>query len=176
MRALPLCVFFALTGPLFAETAPYAGQEQRQISSLSKDDVGALRDGAGWGLAKPAELNGWPGPLHILELADALDLSAEQASEITGLFEEMNANARALGAALIEAELALDQAFESNAIDEARLAHLLGAAETIRGELRMTHLMAHLKAAPLLTRHQRMIYARERGYTGDGAHGGHGHH
>lgn len=46
---------------------PYAGQQQRSITSLSADDQLALRAGQGWGLAKPAELNGVPGPLHLLE-------------------------------------------------------------------------------------------------------------
>ena len=46
----------------------YIGQERREIKSLSNDDIKELRAGAGWGLAKAAELNGLPGPKHILEM------------------------------------------------------------------------------------------------------------
>jgi hypothetical protein len=41
--------------------APYAGQDQREIKSLSAQDVTDLLAGSGWGFAKPAELNGYPG-------------------------------------------------------------------------------------------------------------------
>ena len=47
---------------------PYAGLEARAIKSLSAADVQELRRGGGWGLALPAELNGVPGPAHLLEL------------------------------------------------------------------------------------------------------------
>ena len=39
------------------------------IKSLSQDDQSALLAGRGMGLARPAELNGYPGPAHVLELA-----------------------------------------------------------------------------------------------------------
>ena len=36
-------------------------------------------------LALAAELNGYPGPLHVLELADRLGLSAEQRGKVQQL-------------------------------------------------------------------------------------------
>ena len=51
-----------------ALASPYAGQESRRIKSLSEQDIAELRAGRGWGLAKAAELNGMPGPAHLLEL------------------------------------------------------------------------------------------------------------
>ena len=56
------------------------------------------------GLALPAELNGYPGPSHVLENADALGLSAEQREHTKGLFEAMKAEAVPVGERLIEQE------------------------------------------------------------------------
>ncbi len=53
----------------------YSGQEQRIIKSLSPDDIAELRRGGGWGLAKAAELNGVPGPVHLLEMKEAIIFS-----------------------------------------------------------------------------------------------------
>ena len=64
----------------------YAGQQQRSIKSLSDDDIVELQRGGGWGLAKAAELNGVPGPLHLLELKDKIPLSEDQIEQITALY------------------------------------------------------------------------------------------
>ena len=40
-----------------------------------------LRAGRGMGLALAAELNGYPGPAHVLELADKLDLARSTENE-----------------------------------------------------------------------------------------------
>jgi hypothetical protein len=55
--------------------APYAGQQARAIKSFSDDDIAALRKGEGAGMAKVAELNGYPGPAHVLQLANQLGLT-----------------------------------------------------------------------------------------------------
>ena len=178
MRAVLICL---LGAPALAQTAPeagpYAGQEGRGIAALSPDDLAQIEAGAGWGLAKSAELNGWPGPTHLLELADDLDLDAGQRAGIEAIRVAMNADARAIGAELIAAEAALDDAFEAGTVDAENLPVLVAAAEDARGRLRARHLAAHLETAPLLSRHQRMTYDRLRGYAGaaegGGGHGGH---
>ena len=53
----------------------YVGQETRKIKSLSADDIAELTKGGGWGLAKAAELNGYPGPAHILEMGSKIGLN-----------------------------------------------------------------------------------------------------
>ena len=63
-------------------TSPYAGEEARVIKSLWAKDIDDLLNGRGWGLAKPAELNGVPGPVHLLELKSEIGLSSEQVSAI----------------------------------------------------------------------------------------------
>src|SRR4051812_13620184 len=59
-------------------TSPYAGQQQRTIKALSDQEIGDLVEGRGMGLAKAGELNSYPGPLHVLQLAEQLELSDRQ--------------------------------------------------------------------------------------------------
>ncbi len=171
----PLIVALCAASPLFAENAPYAGQQSRAISSFSEADIASIEAGEGWGLALPAELNGWPGPAHVLELASALELDPTQTERVEALFAAMKTDAQAAGARLLDAERALDAAFKSGEIDAARLKTLLEEAAAARGVLREVHLSAHLETTPLLTPHQRMIYARMRGYEG-GAQADHSGH
>jgi hypothetical protein len=160
-----------------AETAPYAGQQDRAIAALSAEDVAALEAGAGWGLALPAELNGLPGPAHVLEHAEAMGLDDGQVAAVTAIFERMRADAQAAGAAYIDAERALDAAFRAGDPTAAEVAALTADAGAALGALRAVHLTAHLETAPLLTRHQTMLYGQLRGYGGghDGHHGHSGH-
>ena len=50
----------------------------REVKALSAEQMTALAAGRGMGSALAAELNGYPGPLHVLELADPLGLSEGQ--------------------------------------------------------------------------------------------------
>ena len=164
-----------LAGAAGAQEAPYAGEDGRPIAALSAADVAALERGEGWGLARPAELNGWPGPAHVLELGEEMALTAEQVAEIEAIWAGMNAEAQAVGAELIAAEAALDAAFAARDVDAARLVALTAAAEDARARLRVVHLAAHLETAPTLSPRQVAIYAERRGYGAqEGAHGAHG--
>lgn len=147
--------------------SPYAGQESRAVSSLSETDVSDLLAGKGWGFAKPAELNGYPGPLHVLQLDEKLKLTPEQRAQIQAIFDRMAAGARETGAKFVEAERALDSAFKGHAIDAGTLAERVAAAEALRAELRRIHLAAHLETTPILTPEQRHAYAMLRGYSSD---------
>ena len=165
------------TLPALADTAPYAGQDERAIKALAPERIEGLRVGAGLGYAKAAELNGWPGPLHALELADTLALSVDQRTEITAIRTAMLAKAKPLGESLIAAEAELDALFTQGALDAAMVAEATAQIGAIEAELRAVHLAAHIEMKPLLTRHQQMIYAQRRGYGGDhNGHGGHGDH
>jgi len=153
---------------------PYAGQDGRQISSLSSDDIKQLENGEGWGLAKPAELNGYPGPAHVLEFAKQLNLTERQRVDIQASFATMTTKARELGVALVNAEETLDAAFKDQIATTQMLRERLAATEQIRSALRAVHLSAHLQVTPLLTEDQREQYAELRGY-GD-SHAGHSGH
>jgi hypothetical protein len=116
------------------------------------------------GLALAAELNGYPGPMHVLELAQALGLSADQHQRVQGLYDSMKAEAIAAGEQLIDREAALDRAFKERSIDAPRLAELSAAIGRMQGELRAVHLKYHLTTAELLNSEQMRRYAELRGY------------
>ena len=49
---------------------PYAGMQARAIKALSAEQIADLKAGRGLSLALAAELNGYPGPRHVLELVE----------------------------------------------------------------------------------------------------------
>ena len=108
-----------------AAASPYAGQESRAIKALSPEDVSALLSGKGMGFAKAAELNGFAGPAHVLELAPQLALTAEQRARTESLLASMSAKASSSGRALVDKERELDQLFATRAITAERLSSTL---------------------------------------------------
>ena len=110
-----MCLSF-MVQPAFAQTSPspYAGMQTRSIKALSEQQIADLK--AGRGMALSAELNGYPCPVHVLELSEQLDLSPDQKARVQGLFDATKAEAVPLGAKLLEQEAALDQQFASHSI------------------------------------------------------------
>ncbi len=119
------------------------------------------------GLALAAELNGYPGPSHVLELANKLELSADQRASVKALFDSMKAEAMPIGSKLIEQEAALDKQFASRTVTPESLKTTTAAVATTQGELRETHLKYHLSTVAVLSPHQMHRYAELRGYGGD---------
>lgn len=164
-----------------SDVSPYAGEAGNRIKALDPARVAGLEAGAGLGYAKAAELNGYPGPAHLLELADRIPLSPDQVEAIGAIRDAMRADAIALGRELIEAEARLDAAFRERRLDQAgegrkRLDMLTSAAGGAEARLRARHLAAHLEAARLLSPEQIAAYAALRGYAPAGeTRGGHGH-
>lgn len=146
---------------------PYAGMQSRPIKSLSDQDIAELRRGAGWGLALPAELNGMPGPAHLLELKDKIPLSTEQVKRVQAMHDQMRQAAIPLGEQLIAAEAAIEAAFASGRVEEASLRRLLADAERARTELRFIHLSQHYQTVAVLQAQQIQKYNVLRGYAGD---------
>ena len=157
-------------GPKSTHSQPYAGQQARVISSLSEQEIADLREGRGMGFARPAELNGYPGPLHVLELAGELKLTSAQQQAVKAIFERMKERARAAGAQYIESERAVTESFRSGADSEA-IRNLVRQADGARAEVRLAHLEAHIETAPLLTPEQRQLYIELRGYAGQSGSG-----
>lgn len=147
--------------------APYAGLQERQIKSLSERDIEELRQGRGWGLALPAELNGHPGPVHLLELKDELELTKGQVDAIRRIFEEMKSDAIAAGERLISAEAALSNAFAGKSPEATVLRELIAEAAQARAELRYIHLSTHLLTPEIIRRGQVEKYNTLRGYASD---------
>lgn len=155
-------------------TSPYREQLASEIRGLSAKDIDDLREGRGMGLARAAELNGYPGPRHILDAVEIgqLHLSAEQLRTVRQLFEAMSREARRLGDIILKEEQALEAAFRTGTIDEAALRARVARIAGFHGELRAVHLRTHLETRALLTDHQLQRYNHLRGYAGGEA--GHG--
>lgn len=160
-----------------AQTAnPYAGEERRVVKALSAKEVDALVQGRGMGLAKSAELNHYPGPSHSLDLAQDLNLTAEQRRGLEASMARMSAKAKQVGAEILALEGELDAAFARRTVNPAKLAELTARIGAGQGTLRRVHLEAHLETAALLTPEQIARYDALRGYSGIKApskHGGH---
>lgn len=164
MRALLAAVALLLTTiATFAQT-PYAGMQTRPIKALSEQQLADLQAGRGMGLALAAELNGYPGPVHVLELADKLDLSPDQRAKVQELFASMKQEALPLGSKLIEQETDLDRQFAGHLVTTASLKSATASIAFTQGELRETHLKYHLSTVALLTESQRQRYSQLRGY------------
>lgn len=151
---------------------PYAELIDREIKALSTDEIRQLEEGAGMQMALPAELNGYPGPRHVLELADVLELTPEQRTSIDSVRTSMLVRAQALGPRVVEAERALDRLFAEGVADEASVVEASSRVGRLRAQLRGVHLTAHVATRALLTEEQRMRYAHHRGYAGETEHDG----
>jgi len=122
------------------------------------------------GYAKAAELNHYPGPRHVLDLAAELELTPEQIGRSKAIFESMQAQAAALGRQFVEQEQALDRAFADGSIDTELLRALVSDLGDLQARIRYTHLVAHLEQKAVLTHHQVQLYDRLRGYGAGQSH------
>lgn len=163
----------ALGATLFAGTTlaqaghqPYAGQDKRAIKALSESEIADLVAGRGMGLAKAAELNGYPGPMHVLEHAAALGLSDAQRLAVEAARARMAAAAQALGREIVAREAELEAEFAAGRIDAATLKAKTDEIAALMGRLRAVHLAAHLETKPQLTAEQVARYNALRGYSG----------
>jgi Spy/CpxP family protein refolding chaperone len=144
---------------------PYAGLQTREIKALSREQMGDLAAGRGMGLALAAELNGYPGPRHVLELSTQLSLTDEQRTSIQRLFDSMREEVIPLGKQLLSAEKDLNRAFVERTITPEKLQAMTAGIGEMQGKLRNTHLKYHLATAALLNPDQLRRYGELRGYT-----------
>jgi Spy/CpxP family protein refolding chaperone len=155
---------------ILPSVSPYAGQESRQIKALSAAEIAAYVEGKGQGFAKPAELNGYPGPMHVLELADQLALTSEQESASEALLLKHKTEVRELGRNYVSAEAALDKLFSSRLVTAEALRAAIDDSARIQSLIRSAHLETHLQQTALLTPEQNATYQRLRGYVSAGHH------
>lgn len=146
------------------EHSPYAGRQQQELGALTDEQLDDLRAGRGMSFALPAELNGYPGPSHVLELAEGLELTPVQRHQSQALLAEMQAEAVRLGERLIDSERALEALFADGRAEPESVVRAITEAARLRGELRATHLMYHLEMKQLLTAEQVARYSQLRGY------------
>jgi len=160
--ALPLIVH--AEGNSNYSVSKYAGQEQQKIKSLTPSDIEELQRGGGWGLARAAELNGVPGPAHLLELKDKIPLTVDQIEQITEIYSTMQTDAIEQGLKLIELEQGLEVHFQDRSINEVILQDYLAKIAHTRMTLRYIHLATHLLTPEILTETQITTYNQLRGY------------
>lgn len=159
-----LLALLCISGAALAQSGPYAGQEARPIKALSDDDMTALSQGRGMGFAKAAELNGYPGPMHVIELSRRLELTPEQLSRSERLLKDHKARARDMGTQLIDAERALDRLFADRQADAAAVEAATRRVGELNAALRAEHLKTHLEQTALLNPQQIARYQTLRGY------------
>ncbi len=160
---------------------PYAGWESRPIRALDPVLVEDLLAGRGAGYALAAELNRYPGPTHVLKMADELSLSPAQNASVQAIFDEMQAVAQVLGREMVDLEADLDRRFNDGSVSKPLLRQLTAEIAVVDGKLRSSHLAAHLDVVSILSQEQVDKYDELRGYRSEytsGAvdqnqHGGH---
>jgi Spy/CpxP family protein refolding chaperone len=136
------------------------GHQAAQACSAEFDKV--VGEGRGFGLAFAADQNGYPGPLHVLELKDRLKLTADQEAKAQALLHAMFVESKPKSARLLEAEAKLRRLFADRAADDAAVRAAVAEVERARSEVRLVHLLTHLKTRELLTEDQRRIYHEAR--------------
>jgi Spy/CpxP family protein refolding chaperone len=160
---LAAMIILLSAGAVFAQT-PYAGLQTRGIKALSDRQIAELRAGRGMGLALAAELNGYPGPVHVLELADKLALTATQRARVKELYESMKAEAVPLGEQFIAQEHDLDRLFAERTVTATSLSEATAAIGRTQAALRLAHLKYHLATVEVLEPRQIRRYGELRGY------------
>ena len=148
----------------------------RSIKALSDQQVADLKAGRGMGLALAAELNGYPGPTHALELADKIALSQNQRSRTETLLAAMNGETVPIGEEVIALEGALDKQFAEKTVTPQSLDSATAAIGAANARLRSTHLKYHLAMLEILDPAQVSAYTHLRGYAAGGAAFDHHHH
>jgi hypothetical protein len=146
--------------------SPYLEQLDSPVRGLSAQEVDDLLNGRGAGYARTAELNNYPGPRHVLDMKQELDLSTDQVQQIQVAFEQMQAKAKQVGQEIIQREAQFSATFVNRTISETDLQEQTKALALLYGQLRAIHLEAHLKITPLLSVEQITTYNTLRGYTG----------
>jgi hypothetical protein len=156
----------------------YSGLLETEIRGLTPETIAGYRTGKGMSLALPAELNGYPGPRHVLDFSEELALTDEQYAEVETLYNNMLGEAIPLGEQILAAETALELAFREHTITDESLEAQLLTIGTLEAELRFVHLKIHIATYALLTPEQVKTYNVLRGYASEeeDTHQGHGAH
>lgn len=176
LMVFTLSIFIPFISFAQSRHSPYVGQEKREIKALSEGDIEGYLTGQGMGFAKAAELNHYPGPKHVLDLAEELRLSKEQLDRTKETYNKMHKEAVSIGRQIVEKETFLDNSFASQKIDERSLLEMALEIARFQGELRAVHLKAHLEMKEILSPQQIDRYDELRGYQGGGGKYKHQHH
>ncbi len=145
--------------------SPYVSQLDSPVRGLDSEEVNDLLNGRGAGFARSAELNGVPGPRHVLDMQQELELSPEVTEQFEAIFVQMQSQAKVFGEEIIHKESLLSRGFAAGTLSETEMREQVEELAILYGELRATHLQAHFHTEPLLSAKQVDQYNTLRGYT-----------
>jgi hypothetical protein len=150
-----------------ASGSPYADRHDpaAAIRSLTPEEIAQIERGEGAGFALPAELNGLPGPRHVLDLSHELGLSHQQRMLVQQIFDAMQAAVMPAGQRYLTAVHSLEKDIRAGTLTEESLPDRIAEVHRLEGELAAAHLVAHLQTANGLTDEQVAVYQRLRGYA-----------
>ena len=167
-------IFVCVCAPVAAEdsveaarAAAHAAEAAREgfgIPALPEEQIAAYLDGRAMWMASVAELNHYPDPRQVLEFAAKLGLSAEQQQAIVNLHDEIRPEAVRLGKQLVEQEQRLNRIFAWGQASGENIEPIVTDIGALQARLRLTHLLAHIRARDLLTKGQIKRYDELQGY------------
>ena len=109
---------------------PGATEEgHRAAQACATEFEQVVGEGRGFGMAFAADQNGYPGPMHVLELKDRLRLTAEQEAKMRQLMHAMFAESKPKSTRLLEAEATLRRLFASQTADDAAVRAAVDAVD-----------------------------------------------
>src|SRR5262249_48278964 len=111
------------------------GHQAAGACSAEFDQV--VGEGRGFGLAFAADQNGYPGPMHVLELKERLKLTTDQEAKAQALVQAMFAESKPKSARLLEAEAKLRRLFADKAADDAAVRAAVGGGGRARTQGRL---------------------------------------
>ena len=165
-----VCVFFpavAEDSVEAARAAAHAAEAAREgfgIPALTEAQINAYLDGRAMWMGSVAELNHYPDPQQVLEFAAKLGLSAEQQQATINLYDAMRPEAVRLGKQLVKQEQRLNRVFAWGQATEENIEPIVTNIGALQARLRLTHLLAHIRARELLTKDQVKRYDELQGY------------
>jgi Spy/CpxP family protein refolding chaperone len=162
LRSILIALLLATALPVAAQDEPAesaaAEAADARPTGLMPRQERMLREGRGMGLARAAEMNGYPGPRHVLEQAEALELTDEQRAASAELMARVRQQAPAVGERILAAEAELNAMFADGTVTREAMEEKLAEIADLNAELRAVHLNAHLDQAALLTDAQKAAY------------------
>ena len=141
-----------------AHAGAEAGPHHMLVQTYEKAFEQNIAAGRGFGMAFAADQNGYPGPLHVLELKDRLKLTAGQEAKIQTMLAAMFAESKPKSSRLLESEAKLRHLFAAGRADEVAVTAAVAEVEKARSEVRLVHLLFHLKTREVITDEQRRLY------------------
>ena len=146
------------------KTSPYVEYQDREIKSLSREQISKYLSGHGMAIALTGELNHYPAPRDSLDLEQELKLSQKQRRQTRLIYERLRADSIKYGTFIVNREKELNALFASQKAQPKKVHALVMEIARLKGELRYAHLKYHMAMKNILSREQVASYDRLRGY------------